>query len=118
MSDETPPDRTPLDRIQVTATAREKSSRYLTPAQLRTVLRERTGYVCRKSSPRHEGLYDDSKFIARGTFFEVDLDIVFTVESDRVVVVTQMSQHSDSLRGRFYERVGTTAADAVATLRD
>ena len=107
-----------LDDIRVTRTARQKSNRYLTPAQLRTVLREETGYVCRKRSPAHEGLYDDSKFILRGTFLGMDLDIVFTVETDRVVVVTQMSQHSKSLRGRFYERIGTTAADAVAALFD
>jgi hypothetical protein len=106
----------PLDDIVVTQTAREKSDRYLTPAQLRTALRQGSGYVCRKTSPAHEGLYDDSKFILRGIFSGTDLDIVFTVESDRVVVVTQMSQHSQSLRGRFYERVGTTAADAVARL--
>jgi hypothetical protein len=109
---------TPLDDVVITQTAREKSNRYLTPAQLRTTLREASGYVCRKTSPAHEGLYDDSKFIIRGTFSDTDLDIVFTVESDRVVVVTQMSQHSQSLRGRFYERIGTTAADAVARLSD
>jgi hypothetical protein len=108
----------PLDDIEISKTARDKSSRYLAPAQLRTVLREETGYVCRKRSPSHEGLYDDSKFVMRGTFCGTDLDIVFTVETDRVVVVTQMSQHSESLRGRFYERVGTTAADAVAALSD
>jgi len=107
-----------LDDIVVTQTAREKRNRYLTPAQLRAALRQGSGYVCRKSSPAHEGLYDDSTFIIRGTFSGTDLDIVFTVESDRVVVVTQMSQHSQSLRGRFYERVGTTAADAVARLPD
>jgi hypothetical protein len=111
-------DDSPLDDIEVTRTAREKRTRYLTPAQLRTALREESGYVCRKSSPAHEGLYDDSKFILRGTFFDTGLDIVFTVETDRVVVVTQMSQHSESLRGRFYERIGTTAADAVAALSD
>ena len=109
---------TQLDDIVITQTARQKSNRYLTPAGLRTALREGSGYVCRKTSPAHEGLYDDSKFIIRGTFSGVDLDIVFTVESDRVVVVTQMSQHSQSLRGRFHERVGATAADAVATLSD
>lgn len=107
-----------LDDIVVTQTAREKHNRYLTPAQLRAALRQGSGYVCRKRSPAHEGLYDDSKFIIRGTFSDTDLDIVFTVESDRVVVITQMSQHSQSLRGRFYERVGTTAADAVARLSD
>jgi hypothetical protein len=111
-------DESSLDDIRVTRTARQKSNRYLTPAQLRTVLREESGYVCRKSSPAHEGLYDDSKFILRGTFLGMDLDIVFTVETDRVVVVTQMSQHSESLRGRFYERIGATAADAVAALSD
>lgn len=52
----------------------------------------------------------------RGTFFGTDLDIVFTVEPDRIVVVTQMSQHANSLRGHFYEQVGTTAADAVAAV--
>jgi len=111
-------DDAPLADIEITATAREKSNRYLTPAQLHTVLRAETGYVCRKTSPAHEGLYDDSKFILRGTFFGMDLDVVFTVETDRVVVVTQMSQHSKSLRGRFYEQVGTTAADAVTAVSD
>jgi hypothetical protein len=106
----------PLDDIRVTETAREKRDRYLTPDQLRTVLREGAGYVCRKRSPNHEGLYDDSKFLMRGTFFETELDIAFIIEDDHVVVVTQMSQHSQSLRGRFYEQIGTTAADAVAAV--
>lgn len=109
---------TPLDEIRITETARAKRGRYLTCDQLRTVLRARSGYVCRKCSPNHEGLYDESEFLMRGTFFATDLDIVFTIESNCVVVVTQMSQHNESLRGRFYERVGTTAADAVATLSD
>ncbi|WP_198408100.1 hypothetical protein [Natronomonas pharaonis] len=61
-------------------------------------------------------MYDETKFIMRGTFFGTDLDIVFTVEPDRIVVVTQMSQHANSLRGHFYEQVGTTAADAVAAV--
>lgn len=108
----------PLDTIRVTNTAREKQNRYLTPPELRTALREQPGYVCRKTSPNRDGLYDQSKFIIRGTFFETDLDIVFTVESDHLVVLTQMSQHADSLRGHFYEQVGTTAADAVAAVPD
>jgi len=62
--------------------------------------------------------YDCLNFLLRGTFFGMDLDVVFTVETDRVVVVTQMSQHSKSLRGRFYEQVGTTAADAVTAVSD
>lgn len=111
-------DETPLDEIQVSRTARTKRDRYLTPDQLRTALREGSGYVCRKTSPNHEGLYDGSRFILRGSFFGVDLDIVFTIERDHVVVVTQMSQHSQSLRGRFYEQVGTTAAEAVTTALD
>lgn len=106
-------EQSPLDTIAVSQTAREKRGRYLGPKQLRSALRECTGYVCRKTSPNHEGLYDDSKFIMRGEFFDTPLDIVFTVEPDRVVVVTQMSQHSESVRGRFYEQVGTTARDAV-----
>jgi len=48
----------------------------------------------------------------RGEFRGPPLDVV-VVESDRIVVVTQVSQHSESLRGRFYERVGETVADAV-----
>lgn len=111
-------DETPLDEIQVSRTARTKRDRYLTPDQLRTALREGSGYVCRKASPNHEGLYDDSRFILRGTLFSMNLNIVFTIERDHVVVVTQMSQHSQSLRGRFYERVGTTTAEAVATASD
>ena len=108
----------PLETIRVTRTAREKRDRYLAPAQLRTALREGTGYVCRKTSPNHEGLYDETTFTIRGTFAGQPLDIVFTVESDRIVVLTQMSQHAESLRGRFHERVGETAADAVAAVPD
>ncbi len=108
----------PLDDIRVTETAREKRNRYLTPAQLRATLRDGTGYVCRKQSPNHDGLYDSSKFLMRGQFFETELDIAFVLEDDHTVVVTQMSQHSESLRGRFYERVGTTAADAVRAVSD
>ncbi|PSQ45453.1 hypothetical protein BRD17_01410 [Halobacteriales archaeon SW_7_68_16] len=105
-----------LDDIRISATAREKRERYLSPNQLRTVLRSRTGYVCRKASPTHEGLYDDNRFLLRGTFFDVDLDIVFVVADGHATVVTQMSQHATSVRGRFYEYVGESAADAVATL--
>jgi hypothetical protein len=50
----------------------------------------------------------------REQFCGQSLDIVFAVDGDRVVVVTQMSQHAESLRGRFYEYVGETAVDAVA----
>jgi hypothetical protein len=102
-----------IDHIEVTHTAAKKSGRYLTPAQLRTVLREHTGYVCTRCSPNHEGLYSDTEFILRGEFDGIPLDIVFVVEPDHLVVVTQMSQHNDSLRGRFYEHVGATAADAI-----
>lgn len=102
-----------IDRIEVTRTAAKKSGRYLTPTQLRTVLREHTGYVCTRSSPNHEGLYSDTEFIIRGEFYGCSLDIVFVVEANHLVVVTQMSQHNDSLRGRFYEYVGETAADAI-----
>ena len=108
----------PLRDVRVTDTAAEKSGRYLTPGQLRTVLREEEGYVARKSSPGHDGLYDDDRFILRGEFFDTPLDVVFVVEADHVVVVTQMSQHARSLRGRFYERVGTVAADAVAAVTE
>lgn len=103
----------PLDNIAVTDTAREKRGRYLTADQLRATLREGSGYVCRRCSPNHDGLYEDDEFILRGEFDGLPLDIVFTVDADGVVVITQMSQHNDSLRGRFYERVGSTAADAV-----
>ena len=104
---------TPLDDIAVTDTAREKRGRYLTPDQIRAVLREDSGYVCRRCSPTHDGLYAADRFILRGVFHGLELDIVFTVNANSVVVITQMSQHSKSLRGRFYERVGSTAADAV-----
>lgn len=103
-----------LDRIDVSHTAAEKAGRYLSPDRLRSVLREESGYVCRQSSPTHEGLYPDNEFVMRGEFDGVSLDIVFVVEETHTVVVTQMSQHSDSLRGRFYEYVGETATDAVA----
>ena len=102
------------DTIDVTATAAEKADRYLNPTQLERVLRQETGYVCRKRSPNHEGLYPDDEFLIRGEFCGESLDIAFVVEDDRIVVVTQMSQHADSLRGRFYERIGDSAADAVA----
>lgn len=103
----------PLDRIEVTKTASDKRDRYLNESQLKTVLREETGYVCRESSPNHDDLYATNEFIIRGEFSGHALDIVFTVEDDRIVVITQMSQHSDSLRGRFYEYVGESVADAV-----
>ena len=108
----------PLDRIVVSDTARQKRKRYLDEAAIVDALRSGEGYVCRKTSPNHDGLYEDDKFTMRGTFDGIDIDIVFVVEDDRVVVVTQMSQHADSLRGRFHERVGSTAADAVTTARE
>jgi hypothetical protein len=108
----------PLDRIVVSDTAREKRGRYLDEAAVVEALRSGEGYVCRKSSPNHEGLYEDNRFVFRGEFDGVALDLVFVVEADHVVVVTQMSQHADSLRGRFYERVGSTAADAVRAVRE
>jgi hypothetical protein len=102
-----------LDRIEVSHTAAQKADRYLTESQLRRVLREETGYVCTKSSPNHDDLYADDEFLMRGEFCGQSLDIVFAVEDDRVVVVTQMAQHSESLRGRFYQYVGDSAADGV-----
>jgi ADP-ribose pyrophosphatase YjhB (NUDIX family) len=102
-----------LERIEITETAGEKRDRYLTESQLRRALREETGYVCRRSSPNHDDLYATTEFIIRGEFCGHALDIVFTVEDDRIVVITQMSQHSDSLRGRFYEYVGESVADAI-----
>ena len=102
------------DSIKVSETAARKHSRYLTTAQLKAVLRGQTGYICTKSSPNHDDLYSDNKFILRGEFYQVQLDIVFVVEQHSdLVVVTQMSQHSDSLRGRFYQYVGETVGDAI-----
>ena len=108
-----------VDNIEVSGTAEKKRSRYLTAAQLKTVLREQTGYVCTKSSPNHDNLYPDNKFILRGKFYDTQLDILFVVEENGdVVVVTQMSQHSDSLRGRFYRYVGESVSDAIEYRRD
>jgi len=106
-----------VDRVEISHTAAEKADRYLSPAQLETVLREHTGYVCRRTSPNHDNLYPDNEFTLRGEFYGLSLDIVFAVESDRVAVITQMSQHSDSLRGQFYEYVGDTAEDAIRDAR-
>lgn len=106
-----------LDRVEITDTAAEKADRYLSEAELERALRQGTGYVCTQTSPNHEDLYPDNEFVMRGEFCGQSLDIVFTVEDDRVVVVTQMSQHADSLRGRFYEYVGDSAADAVEYCR-
>ena len=108
----------PLADIRVSDTAREKRGRYLTPDQLRDAIRAETGHVCRRTSPNHDGLYDPNRFLFRGTFAGRPLDIVFVVDPDRIVVVTQMSQHADSVRGRFYEAVGTTARDAVRSSRE
>ncbi|MFB6125762.1 MAG: hypothetical protein ABEJ79_00460 [Halolamina sp.] len=110
----------PLDDVAVSETARAKRGRYLTPSQLGAALRAGEGRVYRQTSPNHDGLYADDEFVFRGTFDGQELDIVFAVERDpaRVVVITQMSQHAESLRGRFYERIGDTAADAVERLRD
>lgn len=108
----------PLQDVRVTDTAAEKSGRYLTSDQLRRALRTGEGYVARKSSPNHDDLYDERQFVFRGEFEGTPLDIVFRVEEEYVVVITQMSQHADSLRGRFYERVGTGAADAVRAVQD
>ena len=80
-----------LDRIEVTRTAAKKAQRYLAPTQLETVLRERDGYVCTRSSPNHEGLYADNEFILRGEFYGHPLDVVFVIEEGHTVVVTQMS---------------------------
>ena len=49
----------------------------------------------------------------RGEFFGQSLDIIFAVEDDHIVVITQMSQHSDSLRGRFYEFIGSSVTAAI-----
>jgi hypothetical protein len=95
-------DETPLDEIQVSRTARTKRDRYLTPDQ----------FVGRPH-PTTRGCTT-----IRDSFFGMNLNIVFTIERDHVVAVTQMSQHSQSLRGRFYERVGTTTVEAVATASD
>lgn len=108
----------PLHDIDISQTAREKRGRYLRPDQLRSAVRDGTGHVYRRTSPNHEGLYDENKFILRGTFDGVELDIVFVVEQTQIVVVTQMSQHKTTLRGRFYEEVGRTVADAVAWLAE
>ncbi|ERG96771.1 hypothetical protein [Haloquadratum walsbyi] len=102
-----------LDTIIITNTAAEKSKRYLSSSQLKKVLREETGYICRQASPNHDGLYADNKFIMRGDFFGQSLDIIFAVEDDHIVVITQMSQHSDSLRGRFYEFIGSSVTAAI-----
>jgi hypothetical protein len=89
------------DTVDVTATAAERADRYLNPTQLERVLRQETGYVCRKRPPNHEGLYPDDEFLIRGEFCGRSLDIAVVVEDDRIVVA-QISQHADSLRGQFY----------------
>jgi hypothetical protein len=102
-----------IDSIDVSETAAKKATRYLTAAQLRRVLRTETGYVCTRTSPNHDDLYADDTFIMRGDFCGQSLDIVFAVEGESLVVITQTSQHADSLRGRFYQYVGDSAADAL-----
>ncbi|MFT4880650.1 MAG: hypothetical protein ACI9CA_000933 [Natronomonas sp.] len=107
----------PLHDIVISETARKKRDRYLRPDQLRRTLRNGSGSVYRRSSPNHDGLYDESRFILRGTFHGKDLDIVFVVERTTITVVTQMGQHATTMQGRFYDEVGRTAADAVAWVR-
>jgi hypothetical protein len=103
----------PLENIVISETARKKRDRYLRPEQLRGTLRNESGSVYRRSSPNHDGLYDENTFILRGTFHETALDIVFVVEHAKVVVVTQMGQHATTMEGRFHESIGETVPDAI-----
>ncbi|ESS10905.1 MAG: hypothetical protein A07HR60_02048 [uncultured archaeon A07HR60] len=106
----------PLGEITVSKTAMDKQRRYLTASQLRDALRNAYGRVHRRTSPNHDGLYPQNKFVFRGTFHGKDIDIVFVVEDDQTTVITQMSQHVDSLQGRYYEQVGTSASEAIANM--
>jgi hypothetical protein len=102
-----------IHTIVISQTAANKADRYLTTSQLKDVLRDSTGYICRQASPNHDGLYPENEFIMRGEFFGHSLDIVFAVEADQIIVITQMSQHADSLRGRFYEFIGDSVPTAI-----
>ena len=102
-----------MDTVQISSTAKEKSNRYLSTKQLEDIIRNGEGYVCRRTSPNHEGLYNDNKFIMRGKFYGKKLDIVFAVNDENIGVITQMSQHADTYKGRFYQKVGDSVKDAV-----
>ena len=63
-----------VDNIEVSGTAAKKRSRYLTAAQPKPVLPEQTGYACTKSSPNHDSLNPDNKFILPGQFTHTQLE--------------------------------------------
>jgi hypothetical protein len=107
-----------MDTIHVSNTAKNKSERYLSAKQLRDVIYCEEGYICRKTSPNHEGLYDDNKFIMRGRFYDTNIDIVFVVGDKDITVITQMSQHTNSLQGRYYQEIGNSVEDAISYLGD
>lgn len=103
----------PLADVRVSHTAWKRRRQYLAPDQPCDALRTETGHVCRQSSPNHGGPYDPDRTLFDGMLADHPLDAVFVVESDRVVVVTQTSQHADIVRGQFHETVGDTTRDAV-----
>lgn len=107
-----------IDSIYISNTAKNKSNRYLSSDQLRSVIRHKEGYICKKASPNHEDLYEDNKFIMRGEFYDVEIDIVFVVGGEDITVVTQMSQHANSLKGRYYQKIGNSVEDTLSYLSD
>lgn len=107
-----------LDTIHISGTAKDKSKRYLSEEQLKNVIKYKEGYICKKTSPNHEGLYEDNKFIMRGRFYDTNIDIVFVIEDRNITVITQMSQHTNSLRGRYYQEIGNSVEDAISYLAD
>lgn len=107
-----------MSTIHISSTADDKSKRYLSNEELEDTIRNGEGYVCRRTSPNHKNLYNDSNFLMRGEFHGEKLDIVFAVNDDSIGVITQMSQHADSYRGRFYEKIGDSVQDAVTYVEE
>jgi hypothetical protein len=43
---------------------------------------------------------------------------VFVVGDKDITVITQMSQHTNSLQGRYYQEIGNSVEDAISYLGD
>jgi hypothetical protein len=112
--------------VVLTDTVRSKSDRYYTADQLEEIMvSDDAGTTYRETSSYNPEMHDDNSFILRTEAYEQPnvtenvIDIIFEVQEDIVLVITQKSKHEQNYDNKpeFYEEIGSSVTTAISEVR-